>query len=889
MSKGPVKTLYTAKFYEPLSSSESTHPSSSKPQPSTYMEKLFKTHVALNQMEEVPSHTPNPGHNERVEALRKQVVEQFKACNGNPANGKWGLLVNLLQTSTAKGNYRYVNTRTDVLPPQPGPDGWLLAETEEEWLTWERKRKDEQRLAQDKKRKEELLLKEKVETWKRDIDTDPVTTPELPDIVPETPSPPAKVTRTIPSDDTKSKSVAASKSRARSIADLPEAFLPPSFPSHLETSTPPTANRHKPSPIELVPSSSPLSSPNKDADLPGPSRPKPSSSPSKLVADNVPSSSPLSSPPKNSRVYGRPRPAESPLKRGRSSSPTPLNPAKKTRPTLPASPGAAIGSVAPSSSKPAFKMPFTPPRNTLPKLEDLLAASAQKQKSKAKAKEKGKGKAKEPAHNAKPQSKPSKSSPVESIASSDERQRELEARIDVMEDDVIDWDATLERMMVNQASDGDVSPTKSLSSINDSNSLESQQNSMDLPDFSNGAPFDPQGGSTQPMGRLEAGESLGTTERGGRGFGQPLDIGFPMRYESQMDVESNMQGVEELLDADVGGYTGPWMGTGLDGDEDEQWARSLLQVNIRNMYIWYPEGNESDCFARLQWDEYMTGLEDLPVELLYEVHLYSLSTALPITSRRLYHIFNAAPASFRAQYILSHFEPEDARLSDVVSKILRFPLCSMTVLDAVFRTWPVAAPASTLEEIPPLSSPSGGQTKPPEVEAPPDGVGGAAAAPTTAPELPRRLFRALGPRTDRAYNEDDAPLPLIRYLYASTRIAPPNPNSHEGYALTRAVHAEFVPLIQLLLEHGASPQHKRGLAVLVAIRQKKLSLVRMLIERTETGVQRGAKKRKLEDRMEVTSEMLKAAVKAKARDIAEYLMQEKGCVPDIQTLHMLMR
>ncbi|KAJ6494671.1 hypothetical protein C8R47DRAFT_1176304 [Mycena vitilis] len=256
----------------------------------------------------------------------------------------------------------------------------------------------------------------------------------------------------------------------------------------------------------------------------------------------------------------------------------------------------------------------------------------------------------------------------------------------------------------------------------------------------------------------------------------------------------------------------------------------------------------------------MTGLEDLPVELLYEVHLYSLSTALPITSRRLYTIFNAAPSSFRAQYILSHLEPGTAHLSDVVSKILRFPLCSETVLDAV-----------------------------PEVEALPAGGGFAVSAPTAAPELPRRLFRLLGPRKDREYSEDDAPLPLLRYLYTSPRIAPPNANSHEGYALTRAVHAEFVPLIRLLLEHGASPRHKRGLAVLVAVRLKKLSLVRMLLERSEPAGRRGVKKRRLEDRMEVTSEMLKVAVKAKARDIIEYLTQEKGCVPDIQTLHMLMR
>ncbi|KAJ6513418.1 hypothetical protein C8R45DRAFT_1088450 [Mycena sanguinolenta] len=283
----------------------------------------------------------------------------------------------------------------------------------------------------------------------------------------------------------------------------------------------------------------------------------------------------------------------------------------------------------------------------------------------------------------------------------------------------------------------------------------------------------------------------------------------------------------------------------------------------------------------------MTGLEDIPVELLYEIELYSLSTALPITSRRLYSIFTAAPPSFRAQYILSHFEPDNARLSDVVSKILRFPLCSVTVLDAVLRTWPADASSSTGEQTSSPPSPSGDQPDPSEA----DGIPATPVSPPTqaAPELPRRLFRALGPRTDRAYTDDDAPLPLLRYLYTSPRIAPPNPNSHEGYALTRAVHAEFVPLIRLLLEHGASPAHKRGLAVLVAIRQKKLSLVRMLIERAEPGGGRGAKKRRLEDRLEVTKEMLKAAVKAKARDIAEYFMEEKGCVPDIQTLHMLVR
>ncbi|KAJ7475700.1 hypothetical protein FB451DRAFT_1338909 [Mycena latifolia] len=280
----------------------------------------------------------------------------------------------------------------------------------------------------------------------------------------------------------------------------------------------------------------------------------------------------------------------------------------------------------------------------------------------------------------------------------------------------------------------------------------------------------------------------------------------------------------------------------------------------------------------------MTGLENLPVELLYEVQLYALSAALPITSRRLQAIFNAAPPSFRAQYILGHVEPE-ARLSEAVSRILRFPLCSETVLDVVLRTWPLDAPASDpgagTNPHSPAEGEGQGQSKP----------GGPAPPVSTlrAPELPKRLFRALGPRTDREYRASDAPLPLLRYLYAAPRLAPPDANAHDGYALTRAVHAEFVPLVRLLLEHGASPRHKRGLAVLVAIRRKNLSLVRMLIERAEPAGGARGKKRRLEDRIDVTPEMLKAAVKSKARDIAEYFMQEKGCVPDMQTLQMLVR
>lgn len=108
---------------------------------------------------------------------------------------------------------------------------------------------------------------------------------------------------------------------------------------------------------------------------------------------------------------------------------------------------------------------------------------------------------------------------------------------------------------------------------------------------------------------------------------------------------------------------------------------------------------------------------------------------------------------------------------------------------------------------------------------------------------------------------------------------------------------------------------KDGLAVQVAIRLKDLSLVKMLIEpldvakptspsedlphshnkveirrpRSEDDVNRkkSTKKRKLEDRVDVSQAMLQTAVACNARDIVEYFMQEKSCMPDMRTVKLI--
>ncbi|KAF7327841.1 hypothetical protein MKEN_00363900 [Mycena kentingensis (nom. inval.)] len=253
----------------------------------------------------------------------------------------------------------------------------------------------------------------------------------------------------------------------------------------------------------------------------------------------------------------------------------------------------------------------------------------------------------------------------------------------------------------------------------------------------------------------------------------------------------------------------------------------------------------------------MSPLELLPVELLYEVQLAAFEPNLPLASRRLHAVFSSAPTSYRAQYILSCAGASSS--SDILSLALRFPICTEPVLDIILRDWP-------------------------------------ATTPHRRSELPRRLFRTLAPRksAEAPFSTADAPFPFVHALFTKLPQAP-DADSHAGYALARAVHAEFMPLIRLLLARGASPAHKGGLAVLIAIRKKNLGLVRMLVEREEMDEDGapapvvGAKRRRLEDRVEVTREMLKTAVKAKARDIADWFMHDKGCLPDMQTLNMLMR
>ncbi|KAJ3573132.1 hypothetical protein NP233_g2628 [Leucocoprinus birnbaumii] len=277
------------------------------------------------------------------------------------------------------------------------------------------------------------------------------------------------------------------------------------------------------------------------------------------------------------------------------------------------------------------------------------------------------------------------------------------------------------------------------------------------------------------------------------------------------------------------------------------------------------------------------GLRLLPVELLYEIQLYALSPALPCLSQFFLDIFKGTPISFRVQFLLASCTNilTPSHTADILSKALRYPLCTLPVLDQLY----IKLEYLTQSESPliiPHDSKLGRRTR--------------------TCEIPRRIFRALTSRKDgQDWRTSDEPLPFIQHLLSKGSNFPAfDPNSHQGYALTRAVHARHTPLIRLLLQMGASPTYKEGMAVKVAIKQKNLKMVKLLVERDDRDgsllppglakaeaqaqkPQKG-KRRRLEDRIEVDQSMLKLAVKCNAGDIIDYFAWEKGVVPDMQTL-----
>lgn len=175
--------------------------------------------------------------------------------------------------------------------------------------------------------------------------------------------------------------------------------------------------------------------------------------------------------------------------------------------------------------------------------------------------------------------------------------------------------------------------------------------------------------------------------------------------------------------------------------------------------------------------------------------------------------------------------------------------------------------------------------------------------------LPRRLFRNLGSSSSPATTtEDDNRFELLKFLYALPRICSfptstlesssssplvasaqclilyPDVNAHRGYALIKAVQSRDLPIVRYLLEKGANPEMANNLAVKLAIHQRDFDLVKLLVEGPKLKSPAGLRQK---DLVKVDATLLKQAIKARAQEVVDWFLGEKGAIPDMESLRML--
>ncbi|KAG7453191.1 uncharacterized protein BT62DRAFT_1070846 [Guyanagaster necrorhizus] len=541
----PSKTPYTPVFYSsPFSSSMSSSVASGHRSPSIYLDQLSQYHLALAGLEEIPASDCGTDFDDdaqhRVRALRDRVIEALEYSNGDPADGKWSRLKDLLRLRSTTAGKRWIGVRADGLEASPGPGGFLLVDTEEQWFEWE------------KRREAEKMLKSKVENWQKDVivhadptlddmeplpgreksrskskenaevdvpaaksnskgasktDSSATNAPKSGDIKDPSPlgfnvSKRRGATKKRPSAAPKDKSddiyapgngdVSMVSAAKINISDVSEtAFFPPSFPTGLETSTPPDLVRKKPPPIILVPSSSPSSSPNTK---PPPLSTDISTSPERSGTHRRQASSPI---PGLTLLRQHSTTPDRPSKRMRAEPPS--SGSSNITPQLEASPLADL-----VARKHQTATPTTPQAKPLPTLSELLAS--------AKKTPKGRGRV---------FSKPR--SPVK-------------APVPIVPEEPVNVDPDPDPDLYLDMEVDLASPAKSLSSIADEDSDGGEDGvGGALPDFTYDAgAFKPPFASTQLQG-----SQLG--------------------YNSQVDVERNVNELDKFLARDVD----------MSGDEDD--------------------------------------------------------------------------------------------------------------------------------------------------------------------------------------------------------------------------------------------------------------------------------------------------------------------------------
>lgn len=159
------KSLYTPVFYDdvPDSNVSSTGEVGTC---SSYLKRLTREHLARASMEEVESSvagSPTSESKARVGQLVAKVERAYAEANGNPADGRWVFVSDLLRLRCTRGGRRWLGANLDARAPEIPKHLCVIPKTNEEWQELECRIKDEED------------VNSKVQRWIRTAEFEPLT------------------------------------------------------------------------------------------------------------------------------------------------------------------------------------------------------------------------------------------------------------------------------------------------------------------------------------------------------------------------------------------------------------------------------------------------------------------------------------------------------------------------------------------------------------------------------------------------------------------------------------------------------------------------------------------------------------------------------------------
>ena len=126
----------------PFSSSPSSSNATPSSTPSSWITLLSQRHIALaaTPLELCPPSSPKLDEN-HVGEIRQKICDAVKAAKGDASMGKWAHVSRLTKLGCTRGRWQGAGMRH--LEPKPmGDREWFLAETDEEWVAWEKNREE---------------------------------------------------------------------------------------------------------------------------------------------------------------------------------------------------------------------------------------------------------------------------------------------------------------------------------------------------------------------------------------------------------------------------------------------------------------------------------------------------------------------------------------------------------------------------------------------------------------------------------------------------------------------------------------------------------------------------------------------------------------------------